>query len=156
MPRFDMMHKDHERARERPAYTILAEAAVEPDLSEEDWRDLHRGAALFSQGAYWESHEAWEQVWRRCDAPSRIFFQGLIQLAAAYHQLERGVYHGVVKHFNNASAKLGQFPDRFLGVDVGSVCRCIDDGRVRVKQLGASALGEFERHRIPTITFGNE
>ena len=150
------MRKDLEQARERPAYTIGPDAAVEPDLSDEDWCDLRRGAELFNKGAYWESHEAWEQVWRRRDEPSRIFFQGLIQLAAAYHQLFRGVYHGVVKHFNNADAKLGQFPDRFLGVDVRGVCRCIDDGRCRVKQLGKDGLDRFERHRVPHITFGNE
>lgn len=150
------MPKDFEQARVRPDYTIERDAAVEPHLSGEDWRDLRRGADLFNSGAYWESHEAWEQVWRRCDAPSRIFFQGLIQLAAAYHQLFRGVYHGVVKHLNNADAKLSQFPDRFLGADVEGVCRCIDDGRRRVKQVGKHGLDRFERDRLPNITFENE
>ena len=86
------MDKDFEHARDRPAYSIASDAAVEPCLTDEDWQDLRRGADLFNEGAYWESHEAWEQVWRRCVAPSRIFFQALIQLAAAYHQLGRGVY----------------------------------------------------------------
>ncbi len=150
------MRRDFERARERPAYTIEADAAVEPELTREDWQDLRRGAELFNAGEYWESHEAWEQVWRRCETPNRIFFQALIQLAAAYHQLQRGVYHGVIKHFDNARAKLHQFPDPFLGLGVKDVCRCIDEGWAHAKRLGLDGLDRFEPTLIPHITFKNK
>ncbi len=48
MRRIGSMRRDFERARERPAYTIKADAAVEPELTREDWQDLRRGAELFN------------------------------------------------------------------------------------------------------------
>ena len=147
------MKRDFESARERPAYSLAPEEVVEPPLNQKDWIDLHRGAELFNSSEYWESHEAWEEVWRRCDVPSRVFFQALIQLAAAYYQLGRGVYHGVVKHFNNAGAKLEQFPDDFLGVDIGLVKKRIDEGRERARQAGPDGLEGVEWPPVPTISF---
>lgn len=131
---------DLRSARMKPGYQIAPHEVVEPDMSETDWQDFERGIALFNRGEYWESHEAWELVWRRHLEPSRIFFQGLIQLAAAYHQLGRGIFHGVIKHFNNAGSKLGQFPDVFLGLDVKVLKAAIRDGRRKAEALGEENL----------------
>jgi uncharacterized protein len=47
-----------------------------------------RGALLFDAGAFFEAHEAWEERWRvATDEAERRFFQGLIQIAAAFHKL---------------------------------------------------------------------
>jgi predicted metal-dependent hydrolase len=46
------------------------------------------GARLFDSGEFFEAHEAWEQRWKVVtDATERRFFQGLIQVAAAFHKL---------------------------------------------------------------------
>jgi uncharacterized protein len=40
------------------------------------------------RGEFFEAHEAWEERWRtETDPNSRRFFQGLIQVAAAFHKL---------------------------------------------------------------------
>jgi len=72
--------------------------------------------ALFNAGKYWESHEAWEKIWRRHPEPWRFFVQGLIQAAAAHHQLRRGIRHGVLKHLHNALVKLDAAPPDFAGL----------------------------------------
>ena len=44
------------------------------------------GVDLFNHGFYWEAHESWEGLWRRCvrgQAQHQVL-QGLIQIAAAY------------------------------------------------------------------------
>jgi len=92
-----------------------------PVLSAEDGDDFRRGAQLFNDGLYWESHEAWELIWRRHPEQSRIFFQGLIQVAAGFHQIERGIVHGADKHLRNALWKLKPFRPVCLGVDVSSL-----------------------------------
>ncbi len=76
-----------------------------------------RGVELFQQGRYWESHEAWEEIWQQLPSPARLYFQGLIQLAAALHQQQRGIRHGTEKHLRNAFWKLALFPDDTLGVN---------------------------------------
>ncbi len=148
-----MSRPDLKSARMKPAYLVRPEDIVEPEMSEEDRADFERAVSLFNRGEYWESHEAWELVWRRHPEPSRIFFQGLIQLAAAYHQLRRGIYHGVVKHFNNAGLKLGQFPDRFLGVDVGALKRAIREGVKEAERLGEEGLERFNPELVIPISF---
>lgn len=44
------------------------------------------GIDLFNHGFYWEAHEAWEGVWRRCarGTVQHVFLQGLIQITASY------------------------------------------------------------------------
>jgi len=140
-------------ARVKRAYRISAADVVEPPMSDEDWADFEKGVALFNGREHWESHEAWEQVWRRHAEPSRIFFQGLIQLAAAYHQLGRGIYHGTVKHYNNSYYKLKQFPARFLGVDVGALKRRIEQGLAEVKRLGPERMDEFPRDLVAGVAY---
>lgn len=148
-----MRGSDLKSARMKRAYFINSADVVEPSMSVEDWADFERGIALFNCREHWESHEAWEQVWRRHTEPSRIFFQGLIQLAAAYHQLRRGIYHGAVKHYNNAYFKLKQFPGLFLGVDVGALRRKIETGRVEVERLGPGRMDQFPQDLVAKVVY---
>lgn len=72
--------------------------------------------ALFNAGKFWDAHEAWEKIWQRHAEPWRYFVQGLIQAAAAHHQLQRGIRHGVIKHLRNALVKLDAAPPDFAGL----------------------------------------
>lgn len=44
--------------------------------------------------------------------------QGLIQAAAAHHQLRRGIRHGVIKHLRNALLKLDEAPADFADLQL--------------------------------------
>jgi uncharacterized protein len=46
-----------------------------------------RGAALFDGGRYFAAHECWEAIWRSTEPAPRDLWQGLVQLAAAFHHL---------------------------------------------------------------------
>ena len=140
-------------ARIKPEYILSTEAIVEPDMVGEDWADFELGISLFNAGQFWESHEAWEQVWRRHTALSRIFFQGLIQLSVAYYQINRAVYHGAVKHFNNALLKLEQFPDGFLGIKVEALCHQARDGLAVVIDGGEEGITRFDKKKIAQIEY---
>ena len=50
-------------------------------------RDLAAGIALFNQRRYFDAHEVWEDRWRLESGVPRQLLHGLIQLAAAFHQL---------------------------------------------------------------------
>jgi uncharacterized protein len=87
-------------------------------LSPDEKRDLSRGIALFNAEKFWEAHEAWESIWQNHPEDGRFFIQALIQLAAAYHQLQRRIYKGFVIHMRRAEERLDLFPAIFLGIDV--------------------------------------
>jgi predicted metal-dependent hydrolase len=46
-----------------------------------------RGAALFAGGRHFAAHECWEEIWRSTTPEPRDLWQGLVQLAAAFHHL---------------------------------------------------------------------
>ena len=94
-------------------------------LTAQDRTDFHRGVRLFNQARFWEAHEAWEAVWLRHPEDGRFFIQGLIQLAAAYHQLRRKIYRGFLIHLRRAQERLVLFPDLFLGIDVAHLRQAI-------------------------------
>jgi predicted metal-dependent hydrolase len=78
---------------------------------------LAEGIALFNEQKFWHAHEAWERRWLVAEGDEKLFLQGLIQLAAAYHHVQRRTYRGGVRLFDAALAKLSRVPDRYLGVD---------------------------------------
>ncbi len=123
----------------------------EPEMSARDWEDLNEGIVLFNDGKFWESHEAWEEVWKRHPEGSRMFFQGLIQVAAGLHQLKRSIYHGVDKHFRNALWKLEPFQPAFLRIDVKYFVEMIKDGQKELVRLGEKELQAFNQELIPKI-----
>jgi uncharacterized protein len=56
----------------------------------DDSEPLEPGRAAFNRGEYFLAHELWEEVWREVDdAERRLYVQGLIQIAAGLHQLQR-------------------------------------------------------------------
>ncbi len=148
-----MQRSDPLAARLKPGYVLAAEDVVELPMTDEDRRDMARGVELFNAGEFWESHEAWEQIWLRHDEPARVFLQALIQLAAAYHQLQRGIHHGVVKHLNNVALKLGPFTGCFLGVDVDAVKAAVARGQAEINRVGKAGLEDFDRALVCRIAF---
>lgn len=124
---------------------------IRPNLTTDDWRHIREGVELYNRGDFWESHEAWEVVWRRYPDEWRLFLQGLIQMAAGYHQLRRQIYHGVVKHLENARRKIAAFPDGFLGISGAELIRGIDETLARVKAAGKNGLDAVPVDSYPRI-----
>lgn len=61
---------------------------LHPDLSPAERRRLFQeGIDLFNRGEFFLAHEAWEEIWRSTTPEPRELFQGLVQVAAALHQI---------------------------------------------------------------------
>ena len=79
------------------------------------------GVRLFNGLEFWHAHESWEELWLEEDDDDRVlFYQGLIQLAAAYHHMKRGTFRGAVRLFDAALAKLDPFPADYHNLDRSS------------------------------------
>lgn len=150
------MSKDWTAARLKPEYILAPVDVVEPEMTRQDWVDFERGMDLFHKQEFWDAHEAWEQVWKRHLEPSRIFFQGLIQSSAACYQVQRGIYHGAVKHYDNALLKLRQFTPEFLKVNVEALSMGLEECQAEVLRLGDRELSLFDKRLFPRIEYGLE
>ncbi len=60
-------------------------------LSSAEKEELFRkGASFFNAEEFYEAHEAWEEIWLQEEGRPRLFYQGLIQIAAGFHHMKRG------------------------------------------------------------------
>ncbi len=87
-----------------------------------DWRsdrDYLDGCGLFDAGDYWDAHERWERCWLAADDErTRHFLQGLVQCAAAAHNLARGKPRGARTVLGRALGHLAAAGDQpFMGID---------------------------------------
>lgn len=140
----------------KAAAEIDPSSITEPAMSSEDWKDYNEGWRLFNEHKFWHAHEVWESVWKRRREESRIFFQGIIQLAAAYHLLVvKKRYGGMMRNFEKAEEKLRLFPDRFLRVDVSRLLSAINQARQEINRIGGQHLEQFNLDKIPMIVLSS-
>jgi hypothetical protein len=93
---------------------------LHPVLSaEERARFFQEGIELFRQGRFFAAHEAWEEIWRSTTPEPRDLFQGLIQVAAALHQLlELNRIDGPRRTLAKARRRLEPYVPIALGIDL--------------------------------------
>lgn len=89
-----------------------------------DWNTeaLAKGLACYRNREFFQAHEHWEDVWRAAADPEKTFLQGLIQVAVAFHHLERQNTAGAYALLRSALAKLETFPPDFEGIALTPVC----------------------------------
>lgn len=84
-----------------------------PDFAAHFLEGIHH----FNERRFWEAHEAWETLWLVAQTDLEQYLQGLIQIAAAYHHVQRGTYRGAPRLFEAGLRRLDAFPLRCCGLD---------------------------------------
>ena len=102
-----------------------------------DWTQgaLAEGLRRYNAGDYFTAHEAWETVWLKAHEPDKTFLQGLIQVTAAFHHLQRNNPLGAGRLLHAALRRLERYPACFGGISVTVLC-C--DIRERIQALNAN------------------
>ena len=103
-----------------------------------------RGLEAIRAGEFFEAHEELELAWRAGGAEERDFFQGLVHVAVAWYQAERGRPVATTRQLEKAARRLGPFAPAHRGVDVADVLRQVEEARARV----AEGSLEFEPPRL--------
>ena len=113
-----------------------------------DWTQgaLAEGLGCYDAGEYFIAHEAWETVWLEAHEPDKTFLQGLIQVTAAFHHLQRNNPLGTARLLQAALRRLERYPACFGGISVTVLC---SDIRERIQALNANEpTPELARARI--------
>ncbi len=89
-----------------------------------DWAqgELAEGLRCYRAEEFFAAHEHWEIVWLKLDEPEKAFLQGVIQMAAAFHHLERGNLAGARSLLGRALRRFEPHRDRFAGLEVAMLC----------------------------------
>jgi len=125
---------------------------AEPLIGADDRALLRVGIELFDAGEFWEAHERWETIWQRESRPIRSFYQGLIQIAAAYHHWTvthrpKGVELGIAKGIE----KLTWYRPEYLGVDLAKMIDEAEHMRASAAGHDAAWLAAFPIAELPHI-----
>lgn len=110
------------------------------------------GIEYFNNCDFFESHEAWEEMWADEAGPSRKFLQGLIQAAVALHHFGNGNIRGAKKLYYGSHGYLAHYRPHHLGLDVDRFLSQMDECFAEV----IASQEEFPRieivpDRIPEI-----
>jgi predicted metal-dependent hydrolase len=116
-----------------------------PRIALTDHRDFRKGLELFNQTHFFDAHEALEDVWRLvpADHSSKLHFQGLVQVAVAFHHQSTGNLVGARSVLARALRNLRGGEATFPHIDL---TRLRDESQQWVDYLAtdrcASHLGE--------------
>lgn len=86
--------------------------------SHERDRLYHLGLEAFNTGHFYEAHEHWEEVWLETLDPDKMFLQGLIQIAAAFHHHSRANRQGTRNLLWAGLLKLDRFAEVHGGLEI--------------------------------------
>lgn len=101
---------------------VLATAMIQASKTRLNLHDRDRlyqqGLEAFNSGHFYEAHEHWEEVWLETPHPDKMFLQGLIQVAAAFHHHSRANRAGTRNLLRAGLLKLEYFPPEHGGLEI--------------------------------------
>lgn len=88
-----------------------------------DWNAgaLAEGLRCYRNEEFFLAHEEWEGIWLKSEEPEKTFLQALIQVAAAFHHLQRKNTRGTASLLQAALVRLDRFPPAYGGIEVESL-----------------------------------
>ena len=98
----------------------IAEGVSTDHAMDFDWNTgaLADGLRCYRNQEFFLAHEYWESIWLQCRQPEKTFIQALIQLACAFHHLQRNNLRGATSQLTAALRKLQNYPADFAGIEV--------------------------------------
>jgi len=79
------------------------------------------GTFYFNHERFWESHEAFEGVWKECYGREKEVVQGIILLAVAFAHSQKNDYLIGIGMLGRALEKLGNSPSIYHNIDVDMI-----------------------------------
>ncbi|MCQ3932030.1 MAG: hypothetical protein DPW16_16390 [Chloroflexi bacterium] len=114
---------------------------------------VQRGLEEFNAGEYYECHETLETAWMEESGPVRDVYRGILQVAVAYYQIQRGNYNGAMKMFLRSLQWLEPLPDQCQGIGIGRFRADALQVRLAMEALGPERMKDFDRNLLKPITY---
>ena len=92
---------------------------IEEEIEKE--QGIRDGIFYFNSERFWESHEAFEGVWKKCFGREKELVQGIILVAVAFAHGQRNEALIGVRMLRRALEKLGTSPSVYHSIDVDTI-----------------------------------
>lgn len=86
-----------------------------------------KGIELFNRAAFFDAHEALEDVWRAAPLAEKKFLQGLIQVAVALYHHGNGNSVGARSVLRRGFRNLSRYPEGFGGIHLAGLLHSVSD-----------------------------
>lgn len=103
-----------------------ARHVFEEEISKE--KGIEDGIFYFNNERFWESHEAFEGVWKKCVGREKEIVQGIILLAVAFAHAQKNEHSIGIGMLKRTLEKLGDSPSRYATIDVDRI-------RAKIKEM---------------------
>ncbi|MSQ27231.1 MAG: DUF309 domain-containing protein [Dehalococcoidia bacterium] len=125
---------------------------------------LIEAIAQFNRGEFFACHETLEELWMPASGSVKEFYQGLIQVAAGLHHLQRGNLAGAVALVRRGRTRLEAFNrspggPSHGGLDVPALVASVDACLGPLEAAAVEGIKGFDRALIPKVSlkrFGAE
>lgn len=88
---------------------------------------FQQAIAAFNRADFFSAHELFEDLWRVAPEDERLFLQGLVQLAVAFHHESQGNRTGAESVMKRALRNLSGYPGQFAGVQLGPLRKSVQE-----------------------------
>jgi hypothetical protein len=133
-PHWAYFHAQAGRLYRATRFLLDPPPAGEPEAS------VYKGFVLFDFGLFFACHEHFEGLWRAAPPGPRSFYQGLVQLAAAFYHREKGNRRGAAALLARAVRRLAEYRPAYLGLDVDALLAQLAEWEGR---LAAGSAGPY-------------
>ena len=82
---------------------------------------------LFNKHAWYEAHDAFEEIWNSVDGDERQVIQGILQVSVSQFHLSRGNLNGATILLGEGLGRIKTRTKINLGIDLDSFCLCLED-----------------------------
>ncbi len=115
--------------------------------------EFWRGLEEFNTGQFYNCHDTLEAIWIEAQPPTKLFYQGLIQMAVGLYHLENRNWQGAVTLLRSGIDRLEYFCPRYFGVELTPL---LDQGDKLLEQLytlGPEMIDQLDLSSLPTISY---
>lgn len=108
---------------------------------------------LFNTGDYHRCHDAFEDIWVESGGDQKVYYQGLIQTAVAYHKIRTRVFSGAKALFERGMEKLERTRHLVTPVRTDLFLHAARENYQKMLDLGEAGLDRFDESTFPQIHY---
>jgi predicted metal-dependent hydrolase len=115
--------------------------------------DFWRGLEEFNSREFYNCHDTLEAIWIESQPPTKLFYQGLIQIAVGLYHLENRNWQGAVTLLRSGIDRLEYFCPRYFGVELTPLLDQSDKLLDQLYDLGPEMIDQVDLSALPTIRY---
>lgn len=133
----------------------IPDAEKAPHPEKPSWNpplEVTQAISLFNRRYYWEAHEILEELWIVETGSTKLFYQGIIQAAAAFYHVLNDNPKGVIKLAGDSRTKLMTLLPAYKSIPLDDLVKKLEDFSTQAREILGGTRSGFEYDQLPQLT----